>query len=66
MLIATVSFIIVALTITVVRLDARLRENEKNAEYTRDAQLRVINQLRQENKEFLERNAVLEMFLVRR
>ena len=36
MLIATVSFIIVALTITVVRLDARLRENEKNAEYTRN------------------------------
>lgn len=62
MLIAAVSFIIVALTITLVRLDARLRETEKNAEYTRDAQLRVINQLRQENKEFLERNAVLEPY----
>ena len=35
---------------------------EENAEYTRDAQIRVINQLRQESKELLERNAVLEPY----
>jgi len=62
MLIAAISLIIVTLTIAVIRLDARLRETKENAEYTRDAQIRVINQLRQENKEFLERNAVLEPY----
>lgn len=62
MLIAVVSFIAVALAIAVVRLNARLREAEENAEYTRNAQIWAINHLRQENKELIKRNAILEPY----